>query len=159
MINTKIQKIINPDNNILKTTTTWMYEWWGLEENYTYKEVECYMKNSFNDKKFPQTYGLFLDDELIGMYQLTYRDLFSRPDIYPWVANLYIEKKYRNKGFGKMMIQSIKEVAKENTDFTEIFLYTKYEGLYERYDWIFIEYINTFRFEKQKERLYKLILK
>ena len=35
MINTKIQKIINPDNNILKTTTTWMYEWWGLEENYT----------------------------------------------------------------------------------------------------------------------------
>ena len=158
MMNTKIKKIINPDNDTLRKTTNWMYNWWGIEEKYTYEEVECYMKNSFNDKKLPQTYGIFLNDELIGIYQLTYRDLFSRPDIYPWLANLYVAKEYRNKGYGKMLIHSIKHMVKENNDFNEIFLYTKYEGLYEKYEWKFIEYINTFNLEQQKERLYKLVL-
>ena len=158
-MNTRIKKIINPDNEILRKTTNWMYNWWGIEEKYTYEEVESYMKNSFNDKKLPQTYGLFLNDELIGIYQLTYRDLFSRPDIYPWLANLYVDNKYRNKGFGKILIQSIKYMVKENNNFNEIFLYTKYEGLYEKYEWKFIEYINTFNYEQQKVRLYKLILK
>lgn len=157
-MNIKVIKIINPDNKILKKTTNWMYDWWGKEDKYMYKEVEIYMKNSFNSSKLPQTYGLFLNDELIGMYQLTYRDLFARPDIYPWLANLYIAKEYRNKGFGKILIQSIKSMIKENNNFNEIFLYTKHIGLYEKYGWEFIEYINTHNVKEEIERLYKLVL-
>ena len=158
MIGTEIKKIINPSNEILKLTTNWMYNWWGIEENYKYDEVEIYMKNSFNDNKLPQTYGLFLKNKLIGMYQLTYRDLFLRPDIYPWIANLYIDKNYRNKGYGKLLIQSIQENIKHNTKFKEIFLYTEHDNLYEKYNWEFIGYINTPRYKTEKVRLYKLNL-
>jgi len=40
---------------------------------------------------------LLLEIKLFGMYQFTYEDLFVRPDIYPWLANVYIDEEYRNK--------------------------------------------------------------
>lgn len=101
------------------------------------------MKNSFNDQKLPQTYVMYLDDIMIGMYQITYRDLFIRPDIYPWLANVYIDKKYCGKGFGKILINSIKKEVKENTLFTELFLYTKHKNLYEKYGWVYIEKLDS----------------
>ena len=50
--------------------------------------------------------------EIIGMYQFTYRDLFMRPDIYPWVANVYIDEKYRNNGFRNKIYNTSKSCKK-----------------------------------------------
>ena len=107
-MNIRIEKMTNPTKEILDLTTNWMFNWWGNEDNYSYSDVFTYMANSFNEKKLPQTYLMFLDDKIIGMYQITYRDLFIRPDIYPWVANIYIDKNYRKQGYGKLLIKSIK---------------------------------------------------
>ena len=58
------------------------------------------MKASFNSKTLPQTIIAFNENnEEIGMCQITLKDLDCRPDIYPYIANLYIEEKYRNNGF------------------------------------------------------------
>ena len=122
----------------------------GVEDNYIYDDVYNYMKNSFNKERLPQTFIMYLGDQIIGMYQITYRDLFIRPDIYPWIANIYIEEKYRKKGYGKILIDSIKDQVKENTSFDTIFLYTAHDNLYERYGWKYIETIDN------KNKLYKL---
>lgn len=145
-----IKKIVSPTKEILDTTTKWMFEWWGKEDNYKYDDVYNYMKNSFNEKGLPQTYIMFLGDELIGMYQITYRDLFTRPNIYPWIANVYIKEEYRNKGYGKILIDSIKNQVKENTSFDTIFLYTTHDNLYETFGW---EYLET---TENKNKIYKL---
>ena len=147
----EIRKIIDPSKEILDITTKWMYNWWGKELKHEYEHVYYYMSHSFNDNKFPQTYGLFLDDKIIGMYQITYSDLFIRPDIYPWIANLYIDEKYRNKGYGGLLISSIKESVIKNTEFKEVFGYTHHHNLYEKYGWKFVS--NT---ELEDEKLYKL---
>ncbi len=42
-----------------------------------------------------------LDDNIIGMFQFTYEDLSVRPDIYPWLANVYIDEKYSKMGYGE----------------------------------------------------------
>ncbi len=150
MCNIIIRKVDKSTKKILDITTKWMYEWWGIEDNYKYNDVYTYMKNSFNKEKLPQTFIMYLDDKIIGMYQITYRDLFTRPDIYPWVANIYIEKEYRKKGYGKILIDSIRKQAKENTSFDTLFLYTSHDNLYEKCGWQYVETIDN------KNKLYKL---
>ena len=145
-----IKKIVSPTKEILDITTRWMYEWWGVDDNYKYDDVYTYMKNSFNKEKLPQTFIMYLDDKIIGMYQITYRDLFIRPDVYPWIANVYIDSRYRKKGYGKILIDSIKEQVKDNTTLDRVFLYTDHKKLYEKYGWQLIETIDD------KNKLYKL---
>jgi len=153
------KQLINVEENILNITTRWMYDWWGKRDKYTFEEVKCFMKHSMQKDKLPQTYGLFLDDTIIGMYQFAYEDLSIRPDIYPWLANVYIDKEYRGKGYGKKLLENVEKTAQENIAFEEIFLYTKHIGLYEKFGWKFISDFDTYSKEPRMQRLYKLTLK
>ena len=60
------------------------------------------------------------------MYQFSYEDLSIRPDIYPWLANVYIDEKFRKKGYGRKLLENVRNTAKENINFDEIFLYTEH---------------------------------
>jgi len=64
-----VRKMITADH--LDTMTKWMYDWWGKAENNSYEAVYSYMLHSLQEKRLPQTYGLFLDEKMIGMYQFT----------------------------------------------------------------------------------------
>ena len=55
------------------------------------------------------------------MYQFAYEDISIRPDIYPRLANVYIDEKYRNKGLCRKAMETVKENAKKNLDFNEIY--------------------------------------
>ncbi len=145
------------DDSQLDKITGWMYGWWGEAEGYAYDAVHSYMAHSLNVERLPQTYGLYLGDELIGMYQFTYEDLFARPDIYPWLANVYIEPPYRGKGYGGYLLRSVKENAGANLRENELFLFTSHGGLYEKYGWQYAGETDTF-LEPHRQRLYRLEL-
>lgn len=142
------------DDAHLDKMTDWMYEWWGRAEGYCYEAVRTYMAYSLQDQRLPQTYGLFRDGELIGMYQLTNGDLFPRPDLYPWLANVYIEKNCRAEGCGRFLLESVREHAAK-AGLKELYLYTTHHGLYERFGWTFVQEVDTF-LETRVQRLYKL---
>ena len=93
------------------------------------------------------------------MYQFTYEDLFVRPDIYPWLANVYVDETYRKQGYGRILLENVKKVAQENIDLEEIFLYTKHIGLYEKFGWTYLYDIDTYNENQRIERLYKLKLR
>lgn len=153
-----IKQIIDIDEVTLNTMTRWMFDWWGKKDNYTFDAVKCFVEHSLLADKLPQTYGLFLNNNIIGMFQLTYEDLKVRPDIYPWLANVYIDEKYRGKGYGRLLLESVKEIAKKSVEFAEIFLYTRHKGLYEKFGWKLLDQIDTFNDESRIESLYKLNL-
>jgi GNAT superfamily N-acetyltransferase len=71
------------------------------------------MKHSLQENRLPQTYGIFVDNKIVGMYQFAYEDLSIRPDIYPWLANVYIDEAYRNKGLCRKMMETVKENAEK----------------------------------------------
>ena len=66
-----------------------MYNWWSKRVGYSINAVKCFMQHSMEDNRLPQTYGLFLDNEIIGMYQFAYDDLSVRPDIYPFLIKYF----------------------------------------------------------------------
>lgn len=158
-MNLELKQLIDIDDNTLNIITTWMYNWWGKRDGLSYDGVKCFMKHSLLKDRLPQTYGLFFNNTIIGMFQLTYEDLNVRPDIYPWLANVYIDEQYRGKGYSKILLKSIKDIASKTTDFSTLFLYTRHVGLYEKFGWEFVSEIDTYMEESRIERLYKLNLK
>ncbi len=154
-----IKKVVNPNKATLKIITEWFFNWWGKKNGLTYEEVQCYAEHSVNNSKLPQIFGLFLNNKIIGMYEFVLSDFEVRPDIYPWLANVYIDEKYRGKGYGRVMLETVKKSAQENLNFNEIYLYTHHIGLYEKFGWEFVSDFNTFSKVPKIQRLYKLNLK
>ena len=157
-MNIQVKQLIDIDDETLDIMSNWMYNWWGKKNGYSYDGIKCYMKHSMQRDRLPYTYGLFVNNKIIGMFQLTLEDLNVRPDIYPWLCNLYIDEEYRNKGYGRILLESIKEIAKSKLDFNELYLYTKHRGLYEKFGWKYISDIDTFNEESRIEKLYELDL-
>lgn len=155
----RFEQITEIDEGNLNIMTNWMYNWWGKKDGLTLEKVKCYMKHSMQKDRFPQTYGLFLDDKIIGMYQFTLEDLDVRPDIYPWLANVYIDEEYRNKGYARKLLENVKENTKQSINFDELFLYTRHVGLYEKFGFEYISDIDTYNEESRIEKLYRLNLK
>lgn len=119
-MNIQVKQLIDIDEDTLDTMSNWMYNWWGIKNGYSYDGIKCYMKHSLQRERLPYTYGLFVNNKIIGMFQLTLEDLNVRPDIYPWLCNLYIDEEYRNKGYGRILLESVKGIAKSKLDFNEL---------------------------------------
>ncbi len=160
MENLEIKQILEDiDEESFSKMIEWMDDLWGKEDGNTREEIEYFMRYSFNKDKLPRTYGLFLNGKIIGMYQLSYHDYDLRPDIYPWLCNVYIDEHYRGKGYARYMLNNAVNLAKEIIDFDEIFLYTKHINLYEKFGFEYISDIDMFRKNPRIQRLYRLKLK
>lgn len=154
----EIKKITEINENNLNKITEWMYKWWGKDEMHTFEEIKNFVKHSLQENRLPQTYGAFINNEIVGMYQFSYEDLFVRPDIYPWLANVYVDEKYRNTGICRKLMESVKENALNNINSNELYLYTKHINLYEKFGWKCISDIDTYNKENKIQRLYRLEL-
>lgn len=149
-----VEKITNYNKINLDKCVSWMYNWWGKEEGWSKEKITTYMKASFNDKILPQTIVVFNEKkEEIGMCQVTLHDLECRPDIYPYIANLFIDENYRGKGLVKKLLDAAIQVAKAN-NLSHLYIYTSHIGLYEKYGWRFIGYTETY-LVPHIQRLYK----
>lgn len=155
----KIIKLVDEKSQYIPVIHQWLMNWWGKEEGFSDEKMKTYIKHSLCENKLPQTF-LMIDNEKspVGMYQFSYSDLDIRPNIYPWLINVYIDEKYRGKGLSKILINSVKEKAKDNAIKT-LYLYTNHIGLYEKYGFSYIESFNTFiSGENDIKRLYSMDL-
>lgn len=155
----EIIKLENSNNDIFDKICEWNYNWWGIRNNDSFEAVKCYLEHSLCKDRLPQTYVALIDNQPVGMYQISMSDdLETRPDIYPWLVNVYVDENFRGKGICKEMMNTVSENAKK-MNLTELFLYTKHIGLYEKFGWKFIQEVKTFRNDSPIERLYKLKIK
>lgn len=155
----EIMKLEDSNNYIFDKICEWNYNWWGIRNNDSFEAVKCYLEHSLCKDRIPQTYVALVDNQPVGMYQISMSDdLETRPDIYPWLVNVYVDENFRGKGICKEMMNTVSENAKK-MNLTELFLYTKHIGLYEKFGWKFVEEVKTFRNDSPIERLYKLEIK
>lgn len=155
----EIIKLEDSNNYIFDKLCEWNYNWWGIRNNDSFEAVKCYLEHSLCKDRIPQTYVALVDNQPVGMYQISMSDdLETRPDIYPWLVNVYVDENFRGKGICKEMMNTVSENAKK-MNLTELFLYTKHIGLYEKFGWKFVEEVKTYRNDSPIERLYKLEIK
>jgi GNAT superfamily N-acetyltransferase len=112
----------------------WLWDFWGAPGNYDFYHsmaVHCQKDD------FPLMYVAFVDGTPAGTVALLRADLFSRQDLYPWMADLYVPPEYRNRGIGSALQDFVLAEAKKQ-GFDEIFLYTPLKGYYEKKGWEFV---------------------
>lgn len=149
----RVLQITKQDESYISTICSWYYHWWGKEEGFTLEKMRVYVTNSMCQDRIPQTHIILKGQEIIGVYQFSITDLDVRPDIYPWLINVYIDQPYRRQGYFKLLMDSVRENCKK-LGIQQIFLYTTHHGLYEKFGWEFIEEFNTFIKGKEIQRLY-----
>ncbi len=152
----EIIKLEESNNLFFDKICDWYYNWLGIKNNESIEEIKCTFEHSLCKNKLPQTFVALIDGEPAGMYQLSMSDdLNSRPDLYPWLINVYVDEKFRGRNVARELMNTVKENAKE-LGLKELYLYTKHIGLYEKFGWKFIEEVKTFKDDSPVERLYKL---
>ena len=152
----EIIKLEESNNLFFDKICDWYYNWLGIKNNESIEEIKCTFEHSLCKNKLPQTFVALIDGEPAGMYQLSMSDdLNSRPDLYPWLINVYVDEKFRGRNVARELMNTVKENAKE-LGLTELYLYTKHIGLYEKFGWKFIEEVKTFKDDSPVERLYRL---
>ena len=127
---------INKDNDLLEKGAEFFWKCWGTESNFNFYK-DCIVQSVNNSKTLPKFYVLLDNQEIIGSYALLINDIISRQDLCPWLACLYIDEQYRNKGLAANLIEDgIKEALKYGYD--TLYLSTNLNGFYERKGWTFI---------------------
>lgn len=153
----QIIRLESADNEIFDKVVEWNYNWWGKKTGKTQEQVKYLFEHSIcKGCRLPQTFVALLDGTPVGMYQLSMTDdLYGRPDIYPWLINVYVDEEYRGRSICKELMLTVPQKSKD-AGINELYLYTSHVGLYEKYGWKLIEMVKTFDESSPLERLYKL---
>ena len=99
-------------------------------------DVEQRFLNHCNDEKLPLTLVAFKNQQPIGMCSLRENEGI-RPELSPWLGSLVVDKHFQNQGIAKLLIDAIKEKAKQK-GFSKLYLFTFDKTLpeyYQRLNW------------------------
>ena len=138
-----VAKLTDPNSAFFDTICNWMFGWWGIRDGWDMPKMQSFMKRMMCEDRIPQTYIATNGEQIFGMYNLSMEDLATRPDVYPWLENVYVDEKFRGQGISRILLNSVADNARA-LGLSKLYLYTKHTNLYERYGWRFVEDVETF---------------
>lgn len=103
-----IERLKKAEGEAFEKICLWCHKWWGVKDGLTLEQVRYNMKHSLGTgKQLPQTFIVRINGKTAGMYQLSMSDdLQSRPDLYPWLINVYVDEEVRGKGVCHLLFTS-----------------------------------------------------
>ncbi len=118
------------DNEQIKIINEWFKIW-------QQKDNEKELKLSITTPLLPKTIIMKKDDVLIGFYQIIEHD--NDHTLYtPWIANVFIDYKYRGCGYGALLIKSIPTMCKQ-LGIKEIYLHSRLQNFYEKFNFEYLQ--------------------
>ena len=119
------------------------------------EQVEANERNTVCKDRIPQVFLILQDGVPAGTFQFAMSDIDTRPDCYPWLRDFWIQPAFRGKGLTYTVMEAVKDHA-ARLHLTELYLFTRHEGLYEKFGWEYIETFPTYLTPEDKQRLYRL---
>ena len=114
------------------TVARWIhYEWWVDKPGHSVKTMEDRLRLANDPDKIPLSLLALSDGVPVGTVNLVENDAEDRPDLYPWLAAMLVQSKYRGHGIGTKLVNSIISHA-VRLGISEIFLGTDIPEFYER---------------------------
>ncbi|MFN2129375.1 MAG: GNAT family N-acetyltransferase [Anaerolineae bacterium] len=88
----------------------------------------------------PMTLVALSGDTLLGSASLIQHDMDTRMDLSPWLASVYVDPPYRERGIGSALVEAIVDRA-ERLGFSALYLFTPDRApFYERLGWHILEH-------------------
>lgn len=116
---------------------------------------DCIEHSIGSPNPLPQWYVLESEGLFIGCAGLITNDFISRMDLYPWLAAVFVDERFRGNGYAHLLIEKAKEDAKK-AGFTKLYLSTDHIGYYEKYGWKYIG--NGYYPWEEQSRIYEITL-
>ena len=121
----------------------WQYREWGQhEEGVTLAGTRAWAASCIDSSRIPSAFVCYVDEQLAGTSSVIESDLPGFEHFAPWLANVYVEPKYRNLGIGRRLIERAARFATE-LRIEALYLYTFDKvSYYERMGWRTVETTN-----------------
>lgn len=155
----EIRQITDPNDPALDTICQWIFQWWEEDDENEQNKIKAAYSRSVFENRIPQTYIASADGVPVGTFQFAMSDNSAvvRPDVYPWIKNVYVIPECRNLGYASRMMEFAVQRIKEQ-NIKEMYLFTHLVGFYERFGWKFVETFDTCDPWLKEQRLYKLTI-
>jgi len=117
-----------------------IYEEWGKFFKTSKEEkISKIKRNIENNELFPKIYVLKENNIMVGSFTIKEYDL-ENSELSPWLACVIVEKSYRGKGYGNILLKYIKNVI--DRDYEKIHLFTNLDNFYEKINFKHLKNIN-----------------
>ncbi|MBB3770166.1 GNAT superfamily N-acetyltransferase [Angulomicrobium tetraedrale] len=125
---------------LVPVTGHWRWQGFFEEQGVDLQEVLRYERvRASNRGGLPRTFVLLEDRQPLGMVTLAQDDLDIRPNLNPWLADLYVAEPFRGRGHGLRLVQGLEAEARE-TGIARLWLFTTNAAmLYAKAGWIAVE--------------------
>ncbi|MBV6653646.1 MAG: GNAT family N-acetyltransferase [Mameliella sp.] len=128
-------ELLTENSEHLERGVRYFWDKWGNEANFNFYK-DCIESSSVIKQSLPGFYLMLEEGEIIGSYALLTNDLISRQDLFPWLACLYVEEKYRKLGLASVLLDHAMQEAL-NWGFKTLYLSTDMDDFYEKKGWKF----------------------
>ncbi|MBC8184741.1 GNAT family N-acetyltransferase [candidate division KSB1 bacterium] len=134
---------ISKHPNAIPIIANWIVDEWGdTAPGVNFKNITTSLKREIIENKIPKTFIAFEKDRYLGTASIFENDMSTRPELTPWLAAVYVDSKYRNKGVGSELVKFVMNEAK-SLDLKKLYLWTANKmNFYQNLDWKFFERTN-----------------
>jgi N-acetylglutamate synthase-like GNAT family acetyltransferase len=121
----------------------WHYAEWGHwnPSNNVERRIERFREHLLPDR-IPQTFIAVEGETLLGSASLVSADLATHGHLSPWLASVYVDSSYRNRGVGSALVERVVAEARR-LGLPRLFLFTPDRvSFYARMGWQPVEQSN-----------------
>lgn len=125
----------------LEKLCRWHHEEWSyLNPGRTLEQRILETSENLAGRDIPSTYIAEDDDgNVIGSASIVASDMPERPELFPWLASVYVDANHRKKGAGRAVVLKVMEHARK-AGIATMYLYTPdREHFYRHMGWETIE--------------------
>jgi GNAT superfamily N-acetyltransferase len=136
--------------DLIPLLARWHYKQWGeLTGALTEADYKALLSRNASTWSLPLTLIALSRDRLLGSVNIVNCDMDIRPELTPWLAQLYVDPPGRGKGIGSALVRAAIERS-GRLGFNSLYLYTSgtLPAFYERIGWTQREIVHY----KNKER-------
>jgi N-acetylglutamate synthase-like GNAT family acetyltransferase len=114
----------------------WHIKQWGhILPGFTLKTYAQFLSSHYKKNSIPTMFVAVYRGKVIGTAALDDEDMDTHPELFPWLASLYVDKKYRLKSVGRALIKRVTDEARVNgTRRLYLFTYDQ-QKFHERSGW------------------------
>lgn len=137
--NMKIEYLADHPECIPELATLHFAEWSFLNPGESLDDKKAYLKRLCSRHGVPSFIIAIEDGELVGSASLIAQDMDDRPDLTPWLADVFVKPEYRGRGIATSLIQRIESEARI-AGIVRLYLYTPDAAkLYQKLGWRIFE--------------------
>jgi len=127
-------------SELVPVTGHWRWQGFFKDRGIGLQDVLRYERERASSREcLPRTFVLLEEREPVGMVTLVENDLEIRPNLNPWLADLYVAEPFRGRGHGLRLVRGMETKAREK-GIGRLWLFTTNAAkLYARAGWIVVE--------------------